>query len=34
MDNETLAVRLAQALLAVGVTTTSVLVFQLAMLAS
>jgi hypothetical protein len=33
MNNEFLAVRIAQALLAVGVTTTSVLVFQLAMLA-
>jgi len=33
MDNEILAVRVAQALLAVGLTTTSVLVLQFAMLA-
>ena len=33
MNNELLAVRIAQALLAVGVTTASVLVVQLAMLA-
>ena len=33
MNNETLAVRIAQALLAVGFTTTSVLVLQFAMLA-
>ena len=32
MNNETLTVRIAQALLAVGVTTASVLVFQFAML--
>jgi hypothetical protein len=33
MNNDILAVRLAQALLAVGVTTASVLVLQFAMLA-
>jgi hypothetical protein len=33
MNNEILAVRLAQALLAVGATAASVLVFQLALLA-
>ena len=33
MTNETLTVRIAQALLAVGVTTASVLVFQVAMIA-
>lgn len=33
MRNETLSVRIAQALFAVGVTTASVLVFQFAMLA-
>jgi hypothetical protein len=33
MTNETLTVRIAQALFAVGVTTASVLVFQLALLA-
>jgi hypothetical protein len=33
MTNETLAVRIAQGLLAVGVTTASVLVLQYAMLA-
>jgi hypothetical protein len=32
MNNETLTVRIAQALFAVGVTTASVLVFQFAML--
>ena len=32
MNNETLTVRIAQALLAVGVTTASVLVIQFAML--
>jgi len=33
MTNETLTVRIAQALLAVGVTTVTVLVFQVAMVA-
>lgn len=33
MTNESLTVRIAQALLAVGVTTASVLVFQIAMVA-
>lgn len=33
MTNETLTVRIAQALLAVGVTTATVLVFQVAMVA-
>jgi hypothetical protein len=33
MTNETLTVRIAQALLAVGITTATVLVFQVAMVA-